>query len=417
MVGGGIFAVLGLAVMFAGGGTPIAFAFAGVIALVTSYSYARLSLTYPCEAGTVRFLNQAFGPGFFTGSANVLLWLGYIVTLSLYAYAFGSYGSSFFPAAAQPFWKHVFLNGMVVGMTVLNLVGVRAVARAEIWIVGLKSAILLLFIGIGFWTVKAGSLAPATWAGTGQLIAGGMVIFVAYEGFQLIANTATDIKDPEKNLPRSYYTAVGFVIFLYIAISVVAVGNLSLSKIAAAEDYALAAAAEPVLGNVGFALVVIAALASTSSALNATLYGVTRLSYNLAVDGELPEALERKVWNRPVAGLLISAGLTLVIANGFNLTDISVMGSSGFLIIFGTVNAANLKLRKKTKSRSWIPTLGVILCAGAFVTLIYEITRIAPKTIIVLALLIVLAVAIEFIYRYFKGREIKLPELKSAVKR
>lgn len=63
MVGGGIFAVLGLAVILAGGGTPIAFALAGIVAILTAYSYAKLSVRYPSEGGTVTFLNQAFGTG------------------------------------------------------------------------------------------------------------------------------------------------------------------------------------------------------------------------------------------------------------------------------------------------------------------------------------------------------------------
>lgn len=73
MIGGGIFAVLGLAVQLAKGGTPVAFVLAGIIALITSYSYAKLSITYPCQGGTVEFLNQAFGTGIFTGSLNILL--------------------------------------------------------------------------------------------------------------------------------------------------------------------------------------------------------------------------------------------------------------------------------------------------------------------------------------------------------
>jgi amino acid transporter len=66
MVGGGIFAVLGLAVELAGGGVPLAFALAGAIALLTSYSYAKLSVAFPSEGGTVDFLVRAFGSGLFS---------------------------------------------------------------------------------------------------------------------------------------------------------------------------------------------------------------------------------------------------------------------------------------------------------------------------------------------------------------
>jgi amino acid transporter len=90
MVGGGIFAVLGLAVQLAHGGTPVAFAIAGAVALLTTYSYAKLSVAYPSRGGTVTFLDRAFGAGMFTGTLNALLWLSYVVMLSLYALAFGS---------------------------------------------------------------------------------------------------------------------------------------------------------------------------------------------------------------------------------------------------------------------------------------------------------------------------------------
>jgi amino acid transporter len=88
MVGGGIFAVLGLSVELTSGGAPVAFLIAGILALVTSYSYARLSVTYPSQGGTVVFPDRAFGSGLLTGTANILLWISYMVMLSLYAYAY-----------------------------------------------------------------------------------------------------------------------------------------------------------------------------------------------------------------------------------------------------------------------------------------------------------------------------------------
>jgi amino acid transporter len=96
MVGGGIFAVLGLSVELAQGGAPLAFALAGIVALLTTYSYVKLSVAFPSRGGTVMFLNKAFGTGVFTGGMNLLLWISYIVMLSLYASAFGSYGTTFF---------------------------------------------------------------------------------------------------------------------------------------------------------------------------------------------------------------------------------------------------------------------------------------------------------------------------------
>jgi amino acid transporter len=407
MVGGGIFAVLGLATELSAGGTPIAFAAAGAVALVTSYSYSRLSIPYPSQGGTVEFLNQAFGVGLVTGGLNVLLWISYVVMLSLYAHAFGSYGASFFPQAAQPFWYHLLMSAAIVGFTVLNAMGAAAVGNLENWIVALKIVILLTFVGVGLASVRLRWLAPATWSAPLELAAGGMIIFLAYEGFELIANTAADVQDPERTLPRAYYSAVAFVVFLYIVVAVVTVGNLPIPQIAAARDYALAAAARPFLGSFGFGLIAVAALLSTGSAINATLYGSARLSYTIAKEGELPESLERKVWPRPIEGLLITSGLTLLLANSLDLSSISVMGSAGFLLIFAAVNAANVRLSARIGSNPYVAGCGLAACTLALGALIWQRAKAAPVELVVLPAMVGLAFAIEAAYRRITGRQLR----------
>ncbi|MEN6291942.1 MAG: APC family permease [Methanobacterium sp.] len=407
MVGGGIFAVLGFAVQLAGGGTYIAFALAGIVALITSYSYAKLSVTYPSEGGTVEFLDQAFGPGLTTGGLNILLFLSYIVMLSLYSFAFGSYLSSFFPAESQIIWRHIGTTGIIILMTILNIIGAKTVGKAEEWIVGIKISILLLFVLTGIWSVNTGQLQPSTWAPFISLVAGGMIIFVAYEGFELIANAAEDVKDPSKTLPRAYYSAVIFVVALYIFISIVTVGNLPVNQIIAAKDYALAAAAQPFLGVIGFTLVAIAALLSTGSAINATLYGNARVSYIVAKEGELPVELENKIWNRPIGGLLLTSAITLVIANIFDISNIATMGSGGFLIIFAAVNLSNLKVHAKTSSNKYLPILGAATCLFALAALIWQTALTSPFNILILAVLVVSAFVIEIIYTRFTGKHVK----------
>jgi amino acid transporter len=409
MVGGGIFAVLGLAVQLARGGTPAAFALAGAVALLTTYSYAKLSVAYPSRGGTVIFLNRAFGSGMFTGSLNVLLWLSYVVMLSLYALAFGGYGATFLPEAWQTTGKHALISLSVILITGLNLLSAEWIGKAEDWIVGLKVLILLLFVGTGLAGVKISQIAPGSWAPPFQLAAGGMIIFLAYEGFELIANTAQDVQDAARTLPRAYYTAVGFVIGLYVLISLVTVGHLAVAKIVAAKDYALAEAARPFLGRPGFTLIAVAALLSTASAINATLYGAARLSYCIARDGELPVELERKVWGQPVEGLLITAMLTLFVANGFDLTSIATVGSAGFLLIFAAVNAANALHATHTDSRGWISASGAVACLAALGALVWQTARTAPAKLWVLAALAALAMMIEGGFRLAK-REIRLHE-------
>jgi amino acid transporter len=84
--------------------------------------------------------------------------------LSLYAFAFGSYGASLFPDGSQPMWKHVLITGSVVGITGLNLLSARLIGEAEDTIVLVKLAILLLFVGVGIWGVDGARLAPAAWS-------------------------------------------------------------------------------------------------------------------------------------------------------------------------------------------------------------------------------------------------------------
>ncbi|MGD8427800.1 MAG: APC family permease, partial [Balneolaceae bacterium] len=315
MVGGGIFAVLGLAVQLAHGGTPVAFLIAGFVALITSYSYAKLSVRYQSQGGTVVYLDRAFGTELFTGALNNLLWLSYIIMLALYSYAFGNYGATFFPKEYQPLMTHILISLGIVFPALLNVLSASIVSKAETYVVIIKVAILVFFIAVGFQGVDTGNLSVKQWTPMLQVAAGGMIIFLAYEGFELIANTAQDIARPESNLPRALYSSIGFVIILYVLIAIVSIGNLAVPKIVEARDYALAEAAKPFLGQPGFTLISIAAMLSTFSAINATLYGASRLSYIIAKEGELPKVLEKKIWNQPIEGLIITTVLALLLAN------------------------------------------------------------------------------------------------------
>ena len=407
MVGGGIFAVLGLAVELSKGGAPLAFLIAGIVALVTSYSYSKLSVTLPGKGGTVSYLDKAFGPGLFTGSMNILLWISYIIMLSLYAYAFGSYGAEFFPTS-QVLIKHLLISGIIVIITILNIFSAKLIGEAEDFIVAIKLLILLFFCAVGFWGIQTENLSIQNWSSTTNLIAGGFIIFLAYEGFELIANTSDDVRNPEKTLPRAFFVSVSFVIILYILVAMVTVGNLPVNKIVEAKDYALAIAARPFLGQFGFILISIAALLSTTSAINATLYGSARLSYIIAKDGELPRFLEDNVWNKPLEGLLITSILTLLVANLFDLSSLSTMGSAGFLLIFAGVNIANAKLSTQTKSIKIISYIGAGLCIGALVSLLWQTITTNINHLWILIGMIFLSVSIEGSFRLFSKREIKI---------
>lgn len=403
MVGGGIFAVLGLAVGLAKGGTPISFLIAGCIALLTSYSYVKLSLVYADRGGTVRFINEGYGVGIFSGGANNLLWISYIIMLSLYASAFGSYAPNLWEiTASKTLDFHIYASSIIIIATFINYYSAKAVSKIESIAVIIKLVILLFFIIIGMYGLTTSDyvnqLAPSNWESPFSLLAGGMVIFVAYEGFELIANAAPDIEDPEKNIPRAYYGSIIFVIFLYIIIAGVTVGSLDFGVIKEAEDYVLAEAAKPVLGQVGFTIITIAALVSTFSAINASLYGGSRVNYEIAEKDELPHQFTYQFWNHPV-GLIITAVLTLLVVNTMELESISTAGSVGFLVVFAIVNSVGFKLSKEIKGNRLIPAFACVACLVAMVIMLAQHYSTNKLDVFIALGVVVFCFGLEFIYK------------------
>jgi len=328
--------------------------------------------------------------------------------LSLYAFAFGSYGAEFFSSSSHDLIKHLLISGIIVIITILNIFSAKLIGEAEDFIVAVKLLILLFFCAVGFWGIQPENLSIQNWNSATSLIAGGFIIFLAYEGFELIANTSDDVSNPGKTLPLAFFASVSFVIILYILVAIVTVGNLPVIKIVEAKDYALAIAAKPFLGEFGFILISIAALLSTTSAINATLYGSARLSYIIAKDGELPQFLENNVWNKPLEGLLITSAVTLLVANIFDLSSLSTMGSAGFLLIFAGVNLANAKLSEQTKSIKTISYIGAGLCIGALISLLWQTITTEINHLWIFIGMIFLSVSIEASFRLFTKREMKI---------
>ncbi len=410
MVGGGIFAVLGLAVSLSKGGTPLAFLVAGIIALLTAYSYAKLSKKYPENGGTVNFVHQQFGDGVFGGGINNLLWISYIVMLALYSSAFGSYANQIFSISDNnSLNEHIFQSAIIVIALLINYLSIKLVGKIESISVFIKLLILLAFIGVGFYGFTSHpenlpQLNPSNWESPFLILTGGMVIFVAYEGFELIANSISDLENKEKNTEKAYFGAVGFVVVLYILIAIVTVGSLSFDKIASAKDYVLAQAAEPVLGQIGFKIIAITAVISTFSAINATIMGSSRVNYNIAEDKELPQYFTHQLWGKPI-GLLITAILSIILVNLFNLESISTAGSAGFLFIFAIVNLIGYKKSKELNSKKWIHSIGFILCVIAFFTLIVQQFSENRTGVIISLSIIAFSFLMEYAYKKYLKKE------------
>jgi amino acid transporter len=335
------------------------------------------------------------------------LWIGYVFGLALYARAFGEYASTFLNKGAPDIWVSIFATGIVVVFTAVNFIGSKAVGRSEFFIVTVKIIILVAFAFIGIMFIKPARLAVANWPPVTNIFYCVAIVFLAYEGFGLIVNAAEDMKNPRKMLPQALYSSVVIVIFIYVSVSLTVLGNLSVPQIVAARDYALAEAARPFLGNIGFKIIAVAALFSTSSAINATLYGAANVSYMIAKEGQLPEFFDRKVWQRGSEGLLITAAMVIVVANAFELGGIAMLGSAAFLLIYSAVNVAHLKLYKETGAKPFVIWLSIIGCMASFVVLVYYEIKHSITTLIVLGAVIVFSFLAEWVYRSITHRELK----------
>src|SRR6266550_5872320 len=406
MVGAGIFSILGVVAQVAGNAMWLSFAIGGVVALLSTYSYAKLGATFPSAGGAVHFLVKSFGDGVLAGGLNLFMWAGYIISLALYATAFGGYAATFVTTTPSPVLLKSLAIAAVLVLALINALGAGLMGRWETGIVAVKLAILVLFAAVGLWFIRPGYLSPELWPESASILFGAGVLFIGYEGFGIVTNAAADMREPRKMLPRALYTSVLLVIALYLAVSLTVTGNLSDYEIEQSKDYALAEAAKPFLGQFGFRLIAIAALFSTASAINATLFGAANVCYMIARDGELPAGLSRTEWRGATGGLLLTAGLVVVVMLIFDLSGIAMMGSAAFLLIYAAVNAGHLRVLDQTGANAIIVWLSLLTCLAMFAVLCVYTYQEQPRAIAALILIAAASFAAEWAYRRWTGRRI-----------
>lgn len=404
MIGAGIFALIGVAVDITGKLAYISFIIAGVVALLTSYSVSKLAVQFPSKGGPVEYLNKGFGRGLFSGSMNIVMLIGYLIVTSLYARTFGDYAIAMMDLPHDSIWLHVLITGIIVLFVLINFMGAKAVGSSELLIVGIKVIVLFVFGVICLATVKTPDLVDMGSTSLNNIFLASGVLFMSYEGFGLVANTAEDIRQPEKTLPKALVLSVVVAMAIYVLVSIAVIGNLSIDQIIEAKEYALAEAAKPVMGSAGFIFMGIAALFSTSSAINATIYGPVHMIQETAQAKQLPSFFTRSALNHPSGiALLINGFLVVIFANTLNLQAIAETGSLIFLIIYSAVNVANLRLRRQTKSKAWIIWLGIIGTIFCFIMLFYFESL--QDSISIKLLLAVFALGI--LYQWFNQRFIQ----------
>ncbi|QLA16021.1 APC family permease [Desulfolutivibrio sulfoxidireducens] len=404
MVGGGVYAIFGTAAGVAGTALWLSFLLGGLVALATSYNYAKLGARYPTRGGAVEFLVRGLGDGIVSGGLNIYMWVGYVIALAMYAAGFAGYLMTFFPQAASPWLPKAVAAGAVLLFAGVNILGAASVGRSELVTVAVNLGVLSIFAVWGCATADWDGLSTAGWApGTGIVFGGGM-LFIAYEGFGLVANAAGDMADPARTLPKALYFSVCSVFVVYLGVSLAVLGHLPLPAIDAARDYALSQAAKTFMGGAGFTFIAVGALFATAAALNATLFGAANVCYMIARDGELPGVFDRMAWKRAPEGLFLTTALVLVFVLFFDLSSVAMMGSGAFLFIYAAVAASHLRLRAATGGRPALIWLSIALCLALLAVLGANMLEHSPSAFWTMLGLLPVCFGLEWAYRKATGR-------------
>ncbi|MCG6896781.1 MAG: APC family permease [Thiocapsa sp.] len=406
MIGAGIFALMGEAGAIAGSAVYLSFIAAGMIALASGYSMARLGARYPSAGGIVEYLAQAYGIGLISGALSILLYISALVALALVAKTFGSYALALLPVEGSGRWVNGLADVVIIAFVLLNLEGAKGVAALEKAVVAVKVLILIGFAAAGLYVADPEALSTDRYPAATQVLYSLAVTFFAFEGFRVITNCAEEMPEPRKTLPRAMLIAIGGALVIYVAVALAVFGNLGVEQVVEAKDYALAEAARPVFGLAGFSVVAIAALVSTASSINANLYAVTNVTYQLAKEGELPAAFGQPI-GRSREGLLISAGLIMLLGHAFDLSEIAAVGSITILIVHLMVHLGHLRLLEETGASPTLVLTAIVLILVAIVFASLYALQTLPHVLWLVAGSLVAAAIMEILLHRLTGRRIR----------
>ncbi|MHA2365796.1 MAG: amino acid permease [Candidatus Hodarchaeales archaeon] len=383
MIGGGIFSVLGRLAGLAGPFAVVSFFLGGLISLLTAHSYIKLVSKYPSAGGEFVILRRGFENPLIGNTVGALLWLGYSVTIALYAFTFGLYTSewlyelifeftghhiNFFNPSNLEFisFRRIMAATAVLSFMAINLKGVKESGNIQNVIVAFKLGVLILLAIVGLFFIQTGRFIDSwesidktngeAFALFNGVFVGGAIIFVSYEGFQVIANTVEELKNPTRDVRIGMYISVVTVCITYMAVTFVTIGLVD-GEI----DEAALIQAVRFLGPIAVTLITLGAIASTTSAINATLLGSSRLAYVMSDWKAFPKRLAviSKKTKVPYLAIIITSGISLGFTFLGNASAIAEVASIIFLFIFLSINLSVIKIYRNDKN--WLSRVAVAL--------------------------------------------------------
>ncbi len=375
IVGGGIFVLGGVAIAEAGGAAIVAFTLNGVIALITALAFAELATAFPENGGQYVYARRTFSVRAAFGVGWVMTF-AHIVAAVLYALGFAAYAVAALEALLPAFFAAlpgILAHGvmLVMALAATGVYGYRltrgAASGGQIENVG-KLAVFGILIAAGLAVIvqrgPAEALQPLDpffelgWAG---VVAAMGFTFITFQGFELIAGVAAEVKEPRRNVPLAMFASLGIALAVYLPLLLVVTsvgmpgpGDTPAAVAQAFPETFFAVAASSYLGAFGFWLVMVAAILSTLTALRANLLAGSRVALAMARHRTLPRTLERshEETGAPVAAIgfiCVSVGVLVLV-----VPDLAAAGAAAsliFLLTFGITHVAALQIRRRAGGR------------------------------------------------------------------
>ena len=403
MIGAGIFVLTGIAAGVAGPALVLAFALNGVVTLFTAMVYAELGSCFPEAGGGYLWVKQGLG-GVLGFQSGWMSWFAHMLAGSLYSLGFGAYAAHLLTSAGVVIGglsEHQLAKALAVivilTFTYINRQGVSETGLVGNIITVTKIALLGLFIIFGLIAIagKPGWQAHFTpflpHGLSGVFIAMGLT-FIAFEGYEIIAQSGEEVKDPKRNIPLAIFLAIALVVPIYLLVSFVALAVVDTGDPAVPSWQYLGRHAEIALIETakqfmpgGAILLVIGGLISTLSALNATTYSSSRVSFAMGRDRNLPDffAEVHPIRHTPHKAVVISGALMMVMALALPIEHVASAADIMFLLLFMMVNVALISLRKKRPDLDrgykvpWLPFVP-LAAIGSQIFLALYLFRLSP---------------------------------------
>jgi len=365
MIGAGVFVLTGIAAGVAGPALVLAFALNGVVALFTAMSYAELGSCYHDAGGGYLWVKEGL-PKWNGFTSGWMSWFAHAVACSLYALGFGAYFEHVLHelGVTIPHWwlfepQKILAAGIAIVFSYINFRGASEAGKVGNLVTMAKIAILLIFIAFGVELIiqKGNILAsfkPFMPHGIGGVFKAMGLTFIAFEGYEVIAQSSEEIKNPRKNIPRAVFLSLVIVMPIYLLIAVTAIGAVNpggmtpWDYLALKKEIALVDVARGFFWG-GGVMILIGGLISTMSALNATIFSSSRVAFAMGRDRNFPTFFS-KVHSKnftPHWSILVSLAIIVLMAVSLPIEDVASAADIMFLLLFLQVNIAMIRLRKK----------------------------------------------------------------------